>query len=1095
MNQRHFSSRLLGALFALCCFWLSLSTAAAEGYYQQPTLAGQTLVFMAEGDLWIAPLAGGAARRLTTHEELESHPELSPDGAMVAFMATYDDGVELYVMPVAGGAPKRLTYHERVSGVAGWTAQDQILFVSGAVDGLASSTLIKAVDPDTGALETWPLADANQAAEGAQGRRYFTRYGLHRTGDHARRYRGGAMAQLWQFDRRATEAERLLPNTKANLSDPMWLADGGLYFLSDESGYFQLHSQAAGQLTSGDGWHVRHPDADGSTIVYQRGADLYRYDVASGANEKIELALLTDYDDRRLAWVREPEEYVAGVSLAPAGDRVAISARGQIAVAGIHKRRRYAIPMGNHARARQATFGHSGDWVYAIVGVDEAEQIHRFAADGSDRSERLTRAQATRLWRYAVAPDESSLAYSDHLGRLHVTQIGKLRATQIDEMPAGDDVYDLTWSADSRWLAYSKAGTGDTQQLRLYDGDTGRSVTVTSRRFLSYAPRFSKDGDWLYFLSDRHFQASPSSPWGDRNMGPMFDRRTKVYALALTRDAEFPFLAEELREPAAEAALDAKDDDEDEDNDSAEPVEIDLDSLAQRLYEVPVEPGNYRALAVGEDFLYLLDQPLQAEHAQLKSVGIDARAKLETFAASALHVETSADGTQLMYRTDTETSVVPAAAKAPDDADERARLAVNVSGWALPVDREDEWLQMFDDAWRMHRDFSFDKGMRGLDWVAVRDKYRPLVARVTHRDELSDLLGEMAGELGILHSQVRGGDFDEDEQQPSAGALGGTYEPTRGGLKITRIYQGDPDLPEERVPLAALHADIRVGDLITAVNRRPVRDRASLALALSNKADQVVELSVKRGRSAQRQVLVKPMSAARLSWVRYRDWEQTKRAAVAQASDNRVGYLHLYAMGGRDIADFAREYFAETQRDAIIFDARSNFGGNIDSWVLNELSRKAWAFWTSSTSNKAYGSVNMQRAFRGPLVMLIDARSYSDGETVAAGFKALGLGQLIGERTAGAGIWLTGRNRLTDRGVVRIAEFAQFNMAGDWLVEGEGVTPDIEVINLPHETFEGRDRQLEQAVDHLTKKLLEESVAPLEAKPIPSVDEGAAAPF
>jgi tricorn protease len=366
--------------------------------------------------------------------------------------------------------------------------------------------------------------------------------------------------------------------------------------------------------------------------------------------------------------------------------------------------------------------------------------------------------------------------------------------------------------------------------------------------------------------------------------------------------------------------------------------------------------------------------------------------------------------------------------------------------------------------------------MRGVDWQATKAKYQPLLARVTDRHELADIFTQMMGELDALHSQVRGGDFATDPQAPEPAALGARLTQTKDGVVISHIYRNDPELPQQASPLAQPGVDVTDGDIITHFNGRKIANLADITALLRNQADKQVLLQIQRGKQSHK-IVVKPVSLNDDNQLRYLDWVYHNAAKVSDASQGKIGYLHLYAMGAEDINNFAREFYANYDKQGLIIDVRRNRGGNIDSWIIEKLLRKAWAFWqpTHGTPN-----ANMQQTFRGHLVVLTDQLTYSDGETFSAGIKALGIAPLIGKRTAGAGVWLSGRNRLTDGGMARVAEYPQYAMDGRWIVEGRGVSPDIEVDNLPFATFQGQDAQLQKALVYLQDKLKSDPVPPLQ---------------
>jgi tricorn protease len=384
------------------------------------------------------------------------------------------------------------------------------------------------------------------------------------------------------------------------------------------------------------------------------------------------------------------------------------------------------------------------------------------------------------------------------------------------------------------------------------------------------------------------------------------------------------------------------------------------------------------------------------------------------------------------------------------------------------------------DAWRMQRDFLFDADFRGVDWAATRDRYAPLVERIGDRRELDDILKQLVAEVGILHSQVRTGDAPSDPSTASPSFLGASVEPTGDGLRIAQIYRTDPELPGERSPLARPGVELEPGDVLLRVNGRSVRTEGELARALANQAGEPVRLDFERNGEA-RSVVTQPVAAGRDAVLRYSDWVTSRREVVESASDGRVGYLHLRAMGATDMSDFIREFYANFDRDGLIIDVRRNRGGNIDAWIIEKLLKRAWSFWQPPGSDPYW---NMQQSFRGHLVVLMDPLTYSDGETFAAGVKTLELGPVIGQRSAGAGVWLSDTNRLVDQGIMRAAQTPQFDAEGRWIVEGIGVDPDIVVENLPRATFLGGDAQLDRAIREVLEALERAPVRRPDGEPI-----------
>ena len=418
----------------------------------------------------------------------------------------------------------------------------------------------------------------------------------------------------------------------------------------------------------------------------------------------------------------------------------------------------------------------------------------------------------------------------------------------------------------------------------------------------------------------------------------------------------------------------------------------------------------------------------------------------------------------LLTPTRGELLLLEAGAKLPA---ETAAAQVRWTDWRLRVDPRAEWKQMFHDAWLMHRDYFYDSGMHGVDWAAIKRRYEPLVSRLTERDELNDLLAQMVSELGALHSQVRDADLRNGGPPVGSASLGARLKKVTEGFSIEHIYQADPELPDRAGPLAA--AGAKAGEIIVAVNGRPSAEVADLSELLRGQAGRQVLLSLKTTAGAERSLVALPVDAATEASMRTGDWEWALAQKTLERSEGRIGYLRLRAMVGTDIATFAREFYSHLHRDGLIIDMRANDGGNIDSWVVAALQRRAWAHWQQRSPETALPFSNQQGSFRGHLVVLTNESTYSDGETFSEAVRRLQLGTLIGTPTAGAGVWLTASNRLLDNGIARVAEFGLFVPGEGWLIEGRGVAPDIEVDNPPRATFEGGDAQLDAAINHLQR--------------------------
>jgi tricorn protease len=678
------------------------------------------------------------------------------------------------------------------------------------------------------------------------------------------------------------------------------------------------------------------------------------------------------------------------------------------------------------------------------------------------------------------SPDGKWIAYTDNNADLWVLNVETRAQTLVSVDREG--VGGMSWAPDSRWLAYEKTAANDFVQIEIYQPADGTRSFVTSDRTNSFSPAWDPDGKFLYFLSDRNLQSLVSAPWGPRAPGPYFDRANEIFVVSLQAGARSPFAPDHELIPEEEEdrgdtrgnAL-AGGQDRPEAGGGAretppEPVRIDLDGLMARVKPVPVRSGNYRDLAVTGDALFFGDREAgQFGGGNLLAVEITrTEPELVTVAENVSSYELSADGKKMLLRQGSNLFVVDAR---PSRISQLNDHRVDLSGWAFPMDVREDWRQIFIDAWRMERDYFYDPGMHGVDWEGVRDKYLPLVDRVTTRDELSDVIGRVVGELSALHTSVRGGDLRTGDDNIRIASLGARLvrSPEQGGYVIDYIYRTDPDYPDEMSPLADPDLGIAEGDVIQAVNGQDVLAVPAIGALMRNQTRQV-RLRVKPAAGSDpRDVMVTPTLNERN--LRYQDWEYTRRLKVEEEGNGQIGYLHLTAMGGGNITEFYRNFYPVFNRQGLIIDVRRNSGGNIDSIILEQLMRQAWMYWKDRVGDPYW---NMQYAFRGHMVVLVDQNTASDGEAFADGFRRLGLGEAIGMRTWGGEIWLSSSNRLTDGGLARAPMMGVYGPEGEWLIEQIGFVPDIEVDNLPHATFQGEDAQLDAAIRYLQEKIAED---------------------
>jgi tricorn protease len=1061
------------------------------GFYRFPDLHGNTVVFAAEGDLWQVPVTGGVAQRLTTHPSEERYPRISPDGTTLAFSAQYEGPTEVYTMPWGGGLPTRRTYEAENSVVTSWTPDGRVIYATTHYATLPKTQLV-AIDLDDNRRDRIPLHSASEGAYDAAGETlYFVRPAFHN--NVTKRYLGGTARDVWRFAQGSEEAVELTGDYEGESHSPMpW--HGRVYFVTDRDGTMNIWSMAEDggnvrQHTLHSGWDVKNPSLDQGRIIYQLGADLWVYDIGADQARLIPITLASDFDQLRERWVDNPQDYVTSVHLHPEGESVVATARGRVFVIPVERGRLVRASVKEGVRYRDVTFHPDGERLLGLS--DETGELEwvTLPADGIGEEETLTEDGTILRFQGHPSPDGQWLAYTDNNNDLWILDLEGGEQTLVSQDREG--VGSMNWSPDSRWLAFEKAAMNRFTQIQLFNVEDGSRAVVTSDRVNSYSPGWDPDGDFLYFLSDRNLNTLVGSPWGQRAPEPFFDRPNEIFLVSLRPGLRSPFKPDDELYEGGEGS---DEDDSDQgrsgderrrrpEQDAEEPIQIELTGLMTRIKQVPVRSGNYRSLAVTEDALFFMDSDVgQRGGGRLTSIAIDNddEPELTVVAEGVSSFEISADRKKILLRQGSNAYVVDAR---PSRVSQLNDHRIDFSGWGFPMNVREDWRQLFTDAWRLERDYFYDPGMHGTDWDGIRDKYLPLVDRVTTRDELSDLIGRVVGELSALHTSVRGGDIRRGDDNVRVATLGARLvrAPEEGGYRIDYIYKHDPDYPDERSPLADPDLGISEGDVIQMVNGQHVLSVWDIGALLRNQGRQVRLSILQEGGGQAREVLVTPTYGE--SGLRYSDWQYTRRLRVEEEGEGQIGYLHLRAMSGGNINEFYRQFYPVFDRAGLIIDVRRNSGGNIDSIILEKLMRQAWMYWKDRVGEPYW---NMQYAFRGHMVVLVDQNTASDGEAFADGFRRLGLGPVIGMRTWGGEIWLSSSNRLSDGGLARAPMMGVYGPEGEWLIEQIGVIPDMEVDNLPHATFNGEDAQLDTAIRYLKEKIAEDPRAVPQPPPYPN---------
>ena len=1117
----HFVARRVPLIAALClvaypCVFASEPSTGAEhthrGYYRDPAVHGETIVFTSEGDLWTVSIHGGAAQRLTTAPGTESMATISPDGKTVAFHADYEGPGEVYTMPVAGGLPERRTW-EGGALPAGWSPDGRLMIATSRYSTLPGDRL--ALIDEHGRREVLPLAEAAAGVYSADGKTlFFTRW--EKQWSQTKRYKGGFAESLWRFDG-THEAVPLTADYEGTSTKPMFWK-GRVYFLSDRDGIMNVWSMDENGHGLKEESHQKIFDVESASlsdgrIVYASAADLWELDPATGKEQVIPVTLQSDFDQMREHWVKKPMDYLTDVHLSPDGGSAVFTARGEVFVMPAKSGRIVKVASNSGVRFRSAHFMPDGKSIVTLSTASGETEFWKYPANGVGASEQWTHDAKVLQWDGDVSPDGHWLAHWNKDQELWIYDINAKQDKRIAQSMNGD-FGDVTWSPDSKWLAYSETADNSFSQVKIYSVDSGKIETITSNRYNSGSPTWSSDGKWMYFLSDRSLETTVMAPWGPRQPEPHFDHTLKIYQLALTTGLRSPFLPDDElyrdgkdltkpeekknddkkdkekkddeKKPDDKAADDKKDDkktddkkDDKKDEKKVE-VKIDFNDMAARVSEVPVPAGNYGGLEATEKRLcWFSATDDRGSHVSVQCVDIANKGDgPDTVLNDVKGFEISADRKKMLIAQDDNFYIFDSDVKDANGA--KAKAGIDLSHWSMMTNPREEFHGIFLDAWRLERDYFYDRKMVNVNWPEMRDRYLPLVDRVADRDELNDVIAQMVAELSTLHTFVVGGDQRRGTDHVGVATLGARLrrDENAGGFVVEHIYEHDPDLPNQAPPLARPESTVKEGEVITTIDGVDALSVPDERVLLRGKAGTQVLLHVKDAKGTGRDVIVTPISTDTDGQMRYNEWEYTRRLDVEKQSDGKIGYVHLRAMGPDDINQWARDFYPVYNRQGLIIDMRHNHGGNIDSWLLERLLRQAWFYFAPRVGNPTW---NMQYAFRGHVVVLCDHETASDGEAFSEGFKRLKLGKVIGMRTWGGEVWLSGSNVQADNGVATAAETGVY-ADGKWLIEGHGVEPDIVVDNLPHATDAGDDAQLDAALKELEQEI---KADPRPVPPIP----------
>ncbi|NUK45812.1 PDZ domain-containing protein [Streptomyces lunaelactis] len=1064
-------------------------------YLRFPHLHDDLLCFAAEDDLWVAPLVPeghrpGRAWRITVDRTRVGHPRFSPDGDQIAYTTWRSLDPEIHLAPVAGGPTRRLSYWGSTdTRVCGWAPDGHILAVSSHGQPFSYFSWAYSVPTDGspgGKLPWGPVADIAVAdIDGERRTLLLTGKPPHEPAAW-KRYRGGATGRLW------LHGERLLADLDGHLDCAMFVS-GRIAFLSDHEGVGNLYScrpDGTGLLrhTDHDAFYARHASSDGRRVVYQCAGDLWIVDDLTAPDakpRKLEVRLGGPRAGRR-GYQVPAANHVDGISVDPTGRASAVTVRGSLYWLTHRDGPARTIADTPGVRVRMPEMlGIGGQVAYVTDadGEDAVEIAYLPRASGEPEPRRLASGKLGRVQELVSDPDGERIAIAAHDGRLLVITVSEEAAaaagteesggTSEAEGSGGGEVTelirsingpvgDLSFSPDGTWLTWSQPGIGRSlRQIKMARISDRTIVDVTNGRFEDENPVFTSDGRYLAFLSWRGFDPVYDVHTGDLS----FPLGCRPYLVPLSSATPSPFALSPDGRPAA-GGLDPLDDS----GDAAGGTTVEIEGLESRVTPFPVTASKYSALrpvsggglvwlrwpisgALGETFVNPADtsgRPTLEHFDITKARKTELVGHLDWFAVSG-------DGSRLVVVDDGELRAVPAT----ESGDSDSTVYLDLRRIMHEVDPPSEWRQAYEEAGRLIRAYFWEPGMCGIDWDAVLRQYRPLVERVASPDEFADLLREVLGELGTSHAYVTPARRNEGppHYQRAMGLLGANLVCRDGGWTVARILPGESSDSKARSPLAG--TGIREGAILTHVDGRPVDPVAGPYPMLAAAGGTTVELTFRpaEGEGRPRRVAVVPLVDERP--LRYQDWVAKRREVVRELSGDKCGYLHIPDTGGSGWAQFNRDLRLEVSRPALIVDVRGNAGGHISELVVEKLTRKilGWDL-TRNAQPVSYAS----NAPRGPVVALADEATSSDGDMITAAFKLLGLGPVVGSRTWGGVVGMTGRHRLGDGTVITVPMNAAWFDAYGWSIENHGVEPDLDALRTPLDWAEGRHAQMDDAI-------------------------------
>lgn len=1035
-----------------------------------PTTNGKDIVFSYAGDLYRVSINGGAAQRITSHIGYEIFPKYAPDGKTVAFTGQYDGNSEVYTVPDQGGEPLRLTYTstnnrddigDRMGPnniVMTWTPDGKNIVYRNRITSSFTGRLYK-VDREGGLSEGLPLPEGGFCSYSPDGKKlaYNRVMREFRTWKY---YEGGMADDIWIYDPSAKSIQNI-SNHKAQDIFPMWIGDK-IYYASDRDRTMNLFvydnkTKQTAKVTDFKEYDVKFPSHHGNVIVFENGGYIYKLDVTNGKPEKVNITLTSDNIYAR-SEIKDGKDYITYASLSPDGERLAITSRGEVFDLPSDKGVTRNITRTPGAHERGAQWSPDGKNIAFISDKTGETELYLYDVKTGNHTQ-LTKNNDTYIRGFDWSPDSRSIVYTDRENRIVLVNIDSKNKTTLLQVPE-DEPRSVSFSPDSKWITYTRRASNNFNVVFVMNLANKMESPITDKWYESYSPVFSADGKYIVFSSARDFNpVYGSKEW---NHVYSFNNSSGIYLSLLRKDMVSPFIG---KDPVVnEKKMPEK-------KDSTIQVTIDFDGLQERIVKLPLDAGSYWNFYMDGDKVYYSSKG--------NTMAFDLKSGKEESITEGASMQVGYGSKKALFSKRGQYFAV----NIPKSKTE-LKDAVNLSNMKITTDYTQEWAQIYDEAWRVYRDGFYVSNMHGVDWKAMKKKYEVMLPFVKNRLDLNYLIGEMIGELKSGHAYVNPGEAKRADRI-KLGLLGAEISRDKSGyFRIEKILEGATWDPTLRSPFNEPGIQVKKGDFIVGVDgvaTNTVKDLYALLVGKANVSTELMINSQPKSEGATK-IVITPIDDE--SALYQYEWVQNNIKKVDQASNGKIGYIYIPDMGVEGLNEFARYYYPQLDKEGLIIDDRANGGGNVSPMILERLSREPYRL-TMGRGTSRIGTIPNATQV-GPKVCLINKYSASDGDLFPWGFKALGLGKLIGTRTWGGIIGISGSLPFIDGTDIRVPFFTSYDAkTGEWIIENHGVDPDIVIDNDPIKEWGGEDQQLNKAIEEVMKELKDRK--PLKPVPAPRI--------